>query len=403
MITWNRPPLKTGQVVAALLDWRRRFSVAELEEAYARAFGVPHALWLPSARAGIDWALRAALDPGTPALCSAFTCKVVHEAIVRSGREMRLVDVAPGRFLMDAAAIADAAVAPHALILCEMYGHTYDLAAVDSATRIIPRIRILDMAMTVPSGALLARLHGNDFAVISFGIGKCLYAEWGGMAFTRDAALAQEVRRLRDAGRSAAGPFLGLQRTLRILLRTAVATPEVFTLSRTVRRSIAPRPRNIRGSKNAATGAKPGMAPAEWRLPSTRLDRQLIHRHLELSQWYTARRLALAARYHELLRNVPGIVQPPPSAQPLSHYTIRVSAAARAEIQSRLRAEGIAAGTLFEFGRYLSPQEFPNASAVAAEVLNLPLSVDLEAAQIEHIAAAVVRSVTRAGALSEAA
>src|SRR6185369_10185549 len=86
----------------------------------------------------------------------------------------------------------------HALVLSEPYGHAYDLEALDRASAVKPKIRIVDSALAVPHRALFARLRGNDFAVVSFGSGKTVYAGWGAMGFTRDAALAKEVRKIRD-------------------------------------------------------------------------------------------------------------------------------------------------------------------------------------------------------------
>ncbi len=391
MITWNKPPLDLWQTVRTILDRRSKFSVEQLEEAYAEGLGVAHAILLPSARAGIDWALQAALASRAVVLCSAFTCKVVHEAVVRSGKEMVLLDVAPGEFLLDPAAIANASSDHHGLVLCEMYGHTYDLRRLEATVRPQPAIRILDMAMTVPTRRLLERISGNDFGVVSFGIGKSMYAEWGGMGFTRDGFLAAEVRRLRDSCRVTGGPLLGAERTLRILLRTAVSTPEFFIFSRKMRASLSSQQTP---SKGALAAWRQSGLPAAWRFPSTELDRKLIGRHLQQSEWYAARRLALAARYAQNLQNVAGIIQPPFSQDPLSHYTIRVSAVARSAIRSRLRHGGIAAGTLFEFPTYLSRRDYPHASLVASEVMNLPLSVNLSPADVDRVCERLIESVS---------
>lgn len=394
MITWNKPPLSIVDVCADTLGWRATSTVEQVEEAYAETFEVPYAILLPSARAGIDWAVRAAVPAGVPVLCPAFTCKVVHEAVVRSGRGLQILDATPGQFLLDPAAIAKAASGHHAIILSEMYGHTYDLAALSDSLRTPPVFRLLDMAMTVPSRALLARLAGSDFGVISFGVGKCLYAEWGGMGFTRDATLAAEVRQLRDRFRIEGGPTLALKRALRILLRVAISDPGVYRLPRRLHRLLSS-PRRPRTPSVVDLSAlwKPHREPMAWRLPSTAVDRRLIQRHLARSDWYAARRLALAAGYQASLRDVIGIILPPHSAHPLSHYTVRVHAAARNRIQSGLRRKGIAVGTLFEFPSYLRAEDFPNAAAIAAEVMNLPLSVDLSQGQLDHIVAGVAEAV----------
>ena len=85
-----------------------------------------------------------------------------------------------------------------ALVLCEVYGHTYNLAELERRAASTPAVRIVDMAMAVPCPALFQRLGSYDFGVISFGDGKSMYAGWGGIGFARERALAEAVRRLRD-------------------------------------------------------------------------------------------------------------------------------------------------------------------------------------------------------------
>ena len=162
MIPRHRPPFGVGRVLRSVADWGNRVTPEQVESAYAEACGVPYAMLLPSARAGICWALKAVIEKGTPVLCPVFTCQVVHEAVVRSGGALHLVDSSSEGFLMDPQVIRrDATNGRYALVLCEVYGHSYDLATLSKEVRVPPLIRIVDMAMTVPDAPLPSRLSGS--------------------------------------------------------------------------------------------------------------------------------------------------------------------------------------------------------------------------------------------------
>jgi len=401
VILWHSPPFGIGRALACMLDWRRGCGVERLEEEYAESLGVSHAILLPSARTGISWALKAAIDSSATVLCPAFTCQVVHEAAVRSGAMVRLIDAAPGGFLMDPDAVDKASSGKYAVVLSEMYGYTYDLCRLPSAAGIAPAVRIVDMAMTVPSRVLLGRLAGSDFGVSSFGVGKCMYAGWGGMGFTHDASLAKEVRSIRESFLAAGGAWLPLKRALLVLQRTAMHQLNLYRLYRfakALRDGLLTRQGTQAPTRTGLSERwkRKDDLSAEWRLPSSPVDRRLALHNLRQSEWYCRQRLALAARYHENLRDRQGITRPPSSIYPLSHYTLRVSAAARRLVQSCLWARGVAVGTIFDFPGYLSAEEFSNASLVASEVLNLPLNVNLSVADVDYISECVADCVTRA-------
>src|ERR1035441_9943808 len=92
MIPLHRPPFGIGTVMASMLPGGGRRSLQRLEESYAEASGCAAAVWLPSARGGICWALCAAIGIQTTVIGPAFTCAAVHEAMVRSGGNVRLLE-----------------------------------------------------------------------------------------------------------------------------------------------------------------------------------------------------------------------------------------------------------------------------------------------------------------------
>jgi dTDP-4-amino-4,6-dideoxygalactose transaminase len=391
MIPIHPPPFGLAVLVRAAFG--RRPTLREVEEAYAAGCGIAHAVWLPSARAGIAWSLQAVAEPRVAVACPAYTCKVVHEAVIRAGLPMRLVDVGPEGFLADGAALVGEGGA--AVVLCELFGHTYDLAHLATRTPSPPRLRVVDMATMVPLPEVVGRLSGNDFAVISFGIGKSMYAGWGGMGLTRDGALAAEVRARRDKAVQPGGAPLALRRGLVMALRTAVQHRALYREAKDTALAVGWLRRRIHGVEPAADlpdrWAEGRGLDAEWFAPATKLDLALIVRNLAWASEFSRRRLALAERYRAALDGARGVVLPPASPYALSHFTVRVPPDARPVLVRALWRAGVDVGILYEFPDYLDREAFPNAARIGSEVVNLPLSVDLSDADVGRIADVVRR------------
>ncbi len=401
--------------MAACLGATEGRSLRRLEQAHTEASGGAWAVWLPSARAGICWALRAAIQAQDNVIGPAFTCSVVHEAMVRSGGTVRLLEPGPGDFLMDRHAIAQRENGGHGLVLCEAYGHTYDLAELERAAPSQPAVRIVDMAMSVPVPALFQRLGTKDFAVISFGNGKSMYAGWGGMGFARERALAEAVREQRDlalaragSGSGAGGAGLFARRTLRVALRTAAHYPSVYALTWRLYyrgRPLLARAARLPGRKRAPEPATPPPARlppewsddrtcvAEWRAPSTHLDRALALWNLEGAPAFDAARLALARRYEQNLQGAKGITRPKSSPTALSHYTVRVNAAIRNAVKQRLWQGGIYTISLWTFPPHLDREQFPATFRLSSEVINLPLSPWMSTEHVDRVCELLVKAV----------
>src|ERR1051326_6680251 len=231
MIPLQRPSFGIGTILVSAVRTPETRSVRAIEEAYADYMGCPSAVWLPSARAGISWALRAGMSEPIKVLTPAFTCSAAHEAVVRSGGTTELIDAAEDDFLMDEAVLCAGQRGRHALVLCELYGHTYDLRRIEQQAQLAARVRVIDMAMSVPHPGLAERLGANDFGVISFGAGKTMYSGWGAIGFGRDAGLIVEVKKIRDSFVTGASPSLGLRRTTEALGRTAGQHPAIFSFA----------------------------------------------------------------------------------------------------------------------------------------------------------------------------
>jgi dTDP-4-amino-4,6-dideoxygalactose transaminase len=388
MIPRHRPPFGLGELFRMMFFPSRDCSVEQVEDECAVACGIPYAVLLPSARAGICWGLRATVSDGTPVLVPAYTCRAVHEAVARSGGRPCFVDTEPATFLMDPTAVAARGAERCAIVQSEIYGHSYapDTSGTSYAA---PQLRIVDAAMTVPVPAVFARLRWNDLAVVSFGIGKCVYAGWGGVGLTRDPLLAAEIRDQRNAHLGEEHLSLALGRAIRTVLRT-LAHARVFYGAlyrfRTPPDLFPAMPETWNSDIELSN---------EWSAPSTHLDRRLVCRNLKHTVGFSERRQALAALYRRNLCGIRHMGVPPVSSFAMSHYTIRVPSVHRDAIRASLLRLGIDTGRLFRFPGYLSETTFPNAARAASEVINLPLDDCLTSEDVAFICEGVRGSISR--------
>ena len=393
MIAPHRPTFGLRTVIASLVTGGERKNVQALERAFAEQSGCPAAVWLPSARAGICWALRGSIGADTKVFGPAFTCAAVHEAIARSGGYPVVLDAAADGFLMDEKALLHSQSGKNALVLCEVYGHAYDLEQVSQSVPSRPLVRIVDMAMSVPHRRLFDRLQASDFAVISFGAGKSMYSGWGAVGIARSSALAQEVRQQRDAMLYGPSASLWCRRSAEILARTAGQHPLLYSSAGRLR---LPAPSQAPAEPAAdtipAVWVEDTPMDSLWRLPSTPVDRGLALWNLKRAGRFHEIRVALARRYHDNLKSARDILRPLATDAALSHYTVRVGAARRAQAQRCLSEAGIKALTLWDFSRRLDRGEFPHASRLSSEVLNLPLSTWMTPTDVDHISEVLIRN-----------
>jgi dTDP-4-amino-4,6-dideoxygalactose transaminase len=391
MIPRHAPPFDLIDLFKVLLLNPGRVTVEQLEKKYAEACGFPYAILLPSARAGIAWALQATVTSDTEIYCPAYTCNVVHEAVCKSKAKVTLLDTAEDSFLMDVARFKRENSDDYALVLSELYGHEYNLP--DWVKDIKPRVRIVDTAMTVADATVFHRLENSDFAVISFGIGKCLYAGWGGMGFTRDHELAAKVRGRRDASVQKEEQLLIWKRMMEIFFRTLMHTRSLYGLSRKAKETIEKRlTRHLLHEDQSGTSTSSSLS-REYYLPSTRIDRSLINFNMERRHQLYDQRTRLRMRYDVNLTGRKDILLPPKSTNALSHYTVRVPAARREAIRKQMWKLGVDAGKLFPSPSILAAQEFPNAYQLSQTVLNLPLDAHLKVDDIDFISEILIRSI----------
>jgi perosamine synthetase len=177
--------------------------VAEFEAAVAEFCGAGEGVATTSATTALELAL-AALDigPGDEVAAADFTYPATGNAVLQRGGTLRLVDVDPGTYCIDVAAL-EAALTPRtkAVMTVDVFGLPADYTAIEPllAERGIPLI--CDAACSL-GGAIGQRRTGQfgTLSCFSFHPRKSLTTGEGGMVLTDRPELAARMRRLRNHG-----------------------------------------------------------------------------------------------------------------------------------------------------------------------------------------------------------
>jgi dTDP-4-amino-4,6-dideoxygalactose transaminase len=324
--------------------------VAAFEAEFAHHCGAELGIGVNTGTSALHLALLAAgIGPGDEVVTVPFTFVATTSAIAYTGARPVFVDIEPGRFTMDPAAV-EAAITPRtkALLPVHLYGQPADL------DRLLPIARRHGLALIEDAcqahGAEIAgrRVGGiGHLGCFSFYPGKNLGAcGEAGMVVTSDPALARRVRMLRDWGAE-------------------------------------------RKYEHVIKGYNFRMEGLQGAILRVKL------RHLEA---WTQARIDAARRYDVLL--APHDVVTPWRAADVRHvnhlYVVRC--ADRQRLQAGLSARGIQSGIHYPYPIHLLPAfaelghragDFPHAERAAREVLSLPMFPELTAQQAVEVADAV--------------
>lgn len=178
--------------------------VAAFEQEFSAACGAAHAIGVGSGTDALLLALRACdIGPGAEVITVAHTAVATVAAIELAGARPVLVDIDPRRYTLDPA-LVEAAITPRtrAIIPVHLYGCPADLAPIlEIAAR--RGLRVIEDCAQAHGARYRERPVGSwgDIAAFSFYPTKNLGAYGdGGAVVTRDAALAAQVRLLREYG-----------------------------------------------------------------------------------------------------------------------------------------------------------------------------------------------------------
>jgi dTDP-4-amino-4,6-dideoxygalactose transaminase len=182
--------------------------VEAFEAAFAAWLGIGHAVGAGSGTDAIELALRACgIGPGGLVFTVSHTAVATVAAIERAGAVPVLIDIEPGGFTMDPAALAAALREPPpgrpaAILPVHLYGEPADLAAIQELAR-RHGIRLIEDCAQSHGAAYQGRPTGSfgDIACFSFYPTKNLGALGdAGMTATDDPELAVLLRELREYG-----------------------------------------------------------------------------------------------------------------------------------------------------------------------------------------------------------
>lgn len=180
--------------------------VERFERDFAAAIGTTHGIGVASGTDALVLALRGlGVGPGDKVATVSHTAVATVAAIELAGAEPVLVDIEPDYFTLDPASL-DRAFAEYsgirAVIAVHLYGQAADLPAIAALSRRHGAFLIEDCAQC--HGATLdGRVLGSlgDAACFSFYPTKNLGALGdGGLVATKDAAVAERIRALREYG-----------------------------------------------------------------------------------------------------------------------------------------------------------------------------------------------------------
>jgi len=341
--------------------------VAEFEQAFAAAAGAMHAVSFSSGTGALHGAAFAAnLGPGDEAITTPLTFCATANCVVYQGGRPVFADISPDTLNLDPA-LAAARVTPktNAIFAVDYAGHPCDLDAL-GALAVKHKLALIEDACHALGAEYKGKRIGAaaTMTVFSFHPVKHVTTGEGGMVTTQDETLATRLRRFRNHGidtdarqRQASGQWIYDMKELGYNYRL------------------------------------PDIACALGLAQLRRLDENL------------ARRRAIAARYAEAFREVPGVLVPVVRADvnPAWHlYPIRVDAARlrvdRAGIFRALRGENIGVNVhyipvhLHSFYRErfgYKGGEYPVAEHAYEGLISLPMFHGMTEQDVDDVIAAV--------------
>lgn len=327
------------------------------EKEFSAYQGGGHTVAVANGTDALELALRAAgVGPGDVVATVANTVTATVAAIAAVGARPVLVEIEAGRMVMSPEALAAAFARERikAVVPVHLYGQPADLPRLQEIAARNGAVVVEDCAQA-HGAAIGARKVGTwgALAAFSFYPTKNLGALGdAGAVFTRDPALAEKVRLLRQYG-----------------WRTRYIAES--------------------GGRNSRLDEMQA-AILRAKLP-----------HLEAGN---EQRRTLAARYRERLAGT-AVVLPPlsPGTTPVFHqFTVRISR--RDHLRETLQQRGIACGILYPVPIHHQPAfrdpalSLPISERACAEVLCLPCHPQLALADVDRVAAEIVEWLASAGA-----
>ncbi len=330
--------------------------VSRLEEAFASAVGVRHAVAVTSGTTALIAALRVLdIGPGDTVITSPLTFGATLNAILDTGATARFVDIADD-FTLDPDAVAEAIDdSTRALLPVHLYGLPADMERLGRLAADHGLALVEDAAQAIGATVAGRPVGSSGLGCFSLYATKNVMSGEGGMITLDDEALAERLRILRNQGMVSRYEYV--------------------------------------------------MKGYNWRM--TDLAAAVGVAQMARLGDVTAARRANAAGLAERLAGLDGLILPDdaPGRRHVYHqFTVRVTDAApvdRDELADRLGREGIGTGVVyprlvFDYPCFRNDPkvltgELPRASRIVDEVLSLPVHPGVDESHLDRIATAVRR------------
>ncbi len=198
--------LEIEAVVATLRGTRLSLGpkMEEFEQRLAAYVGVPHGIAVSSGTAGLHLCVRAlGIGRGDEVIVPSFTFIAAANAIRYEGAVPVFVDIEPHTLNLDPRCI-EAAITPRtrAIMAVHTFGYPAPMDGILAIARQHGLLVIEDACEAIGAEYAGARVGSfGDAAVFAFYPNKQITTGEGGMIVTRDAALADTMRALRNQGR----------------------------------------------------------------------------------------------------------------------------------------------------------------------------------------------------------
>ncbi len=342
------------------------------ENAFRERVGIPHALAVNSATAGLHLAhLSLGIGPGDEVITTPMTFVATLNTIVFAGARPVLVDIDPGTFNMDPS-LLESAVTPRtkAIVPVHFAGLPVDMDAVNTVADRHGLTVVEDCAHAL-GASYKGRLIGSDprhVSVFSFHPTKNITTGEGGMVCTGVEEAAERIAILRQHGMSKGA-----------WSRYAVTGTPHYDV--------------------ALPGLKYNMLDIQAAIGLGQLA------HLDA---FNARRTSIVGRYREAFSDTEGLLLP--STPPYEHthawhiftplLDIDHLDLTRDDFMALLKTENIGtayhyqAAHLFDFYRNtfgFKRGDFPNAEKVSDRIVSLPLFPSMADSDVENVVEAVKR------------
>lgn len=372
--------------------------IARLEKAFAEFIGVPEAVAVPSARAGLRFIFQALdLQKGDEVICSAFGYPIVPFLVKSLGFDLKFADCEMTTLGMDPQALRQViSDKTRAVITTHLYGVPcqVDKLAQISQTHGAHLIEDCAHCYGASVGGRKAGAFGSA-AYFSFETSKMINTMGGGMVTVNDKEFAEKIREVGSEEPQKDLSWLA-KRLFKTTFEATVTHPLVFNLG--VYQALRYAPKGKEGEDRFASGYHGDEVSMAGRLGRfTNYQAKLGAKQMEVIGPLSVRRNENAERLISQLEDVVQFQQPAGPEVTANYMLVTALFENMPEIARALLRKGVDTKHLYMrdcSGMFEGAEPFANAVRAEREILHLPAYPQLSTAQIDEIAAKTRQVVT---------